>query len=123
MSNKPQMVEHHTKYKEIHGVDKTVWMTRSDHRILHNRLRREGKCLVPVDELRTISNKAQQRTGKCRKYKSEYNKQTQGFEFNESVGSNVQLREQIRYNHATGSVNYIARFKGNNGFDIPVLGS
>jgi len=56
--DKRKLIEHHIKYKEIHGVDETVWMTVSDHRKLHNRLRREGKCKIPIDELRGIAKKA-----------------------------------------------------------------
>ena len=35
-----KLIEHHTKYKEIHGVDETVWITRSEHSKLHIRLRK-----------------------------------------------------------------------------------
>jgi hypothetical protein len=37
--NLEQLIEHHVKYKEIHGVDETIWMTRSEHLLLHARLR------------------------------------------------------------------------------------
>ena len=60
------MVEHHVKYKEIHGVDETVWMTRSEHALLHLRLRRENKCEISPEEMRVISNRAGSRTGKAK---------------------------------------------------------
>lgn len=68
MSNKTQMVEHHIKYKELHGYDKTVWMTRSEHKKLHNRLRKNGECNVPVDKLTKIAKTAHNRTDKHKKY-------------------------------------------------------
>lgn len=55
-------VHHHVKYKEIHGVDEIVLMTTSEHRLLHNRLRREGICKIPPDELEIISHHARSRS-------------------------------------------------------------
>lgn len=68
------LVEHHVKYKEIHGVDETVWLTNSEHRLLHNRLRREGKCDIPPDELAKISIAANSRTDKHKSYMTEYHR-------------------------------------------------
>lgn len=62
-----ELVEHHTKYEEVHGEDETMIMTKSKHSILHIRLRKEGKCKIPSKELIKISNKAQLRTDKCLK--------------------------------------------------------
>lgn len=63
-----QLVEHHTHYKEIHGYDETVWMTKGKHEKLHNRLRREGKCNIPVEEMKKISIAAGNRTDKRKEY-------------------------------------------------------
>ena len=60
------MVEHHVKYSEIHGIDETVWMTKSKHSKLHSRLREEGKCTIPTDELQKISRAAHARTPKAK---------------------------------------------------------
>jgi len=49
------ILNHHEKYKTIHGVEKTKDMTHSEHRKLHSRLRREGKCNIPADILSIIS--------------------------------------------------------------------
>lgn len=68
------MVEHHTHYKEIHGYDKTVWMTKSEHSKLHMKLRKSGKCNVPSNELRKISMAASSRTDKEKKYMKSYHK-------------------------------------------------
>jgi len=66
------MVEHHVKYEEIHGVDETVWMTMREHKLLHSRLRREGKCDISVEELTKISVNAHHRTEKWKKYQQEH---------------------------------------------------
>ena len=67
-----QMVEHHTHYREIHGYDKTVWMTRSEHFKLHQRLRKNGECNVPVDELSVVAMAAHNRTDKSKKNTAKY---------------------------------------------------
>lgn len=51
-------VTHHIHYKEIHGFDETVMMTKSDHVKLHRRLRRENECDIPAVELHKISQAA-----------------------------------------------------------------
>lgn len=63
-----KMVEHHVKYKELHGVDETVWMTVREHKLLHMKLRREGKCTVSSGKLKKISGAARNRTQKVRDY-------------------------------------------------------
>lgn len=122
---KKRMVEHHIKYKELHGVDETVWMTQSEHKTLHNRLRREGECNIPVDELRRISNRAYARTErgaslikknrtseKGRAKTKEYNKTNKYiFEFSEILGLNTKLVETVTYNKKTGSVSICSFFR------------
>lgn len=56
-----QIIKHHIKYKEIHGIDEVILMTRSEHFKLHRRLRKEGKCNIPPDDLQRISCNASQR--------------------------------------------------------------
>jgi len=63
-----KLIEHHIKYKEIHGVDETVFMSRGEHKKLHCRLRKEGKCNISVSSLQKISTKAAQRTQKYKIY-------------------------------------------------------
>lgn len=70
--NGEQLVEHHTKYEEIHGYDETVWMTKSEHFKLHKRLREEGKCNIPIDEMSRIATTAHMRTEKRKEYKRDY---------------------------------------------------
>lgn len=56
-----QMVEHHTKYIETHGVDETVWITQSEHhKIDHRKL----FPMVSQKELAKISARACRRTKK-----------------------------------------------------------
>lgn len=59
------IVEHHTKYKELHGYDETKFMSHGEHVSLHARLRRENKCNIPSQDLEKISKKASIR---CDKY-------------------------------------------------------
>lgn len=67
--NMNELIEHHVKYKEIHGIDETIWLTTSEHVKLHNRLRKEGKCNVPAEKLAKISQKAYRRTEKHKRYR------------------------------------------------------
>ena len=55
------LVHHHKKYFEFHGVDETIVMEAGDHKRLHARLRREGLCNIPSDELEKISARARRR--------------------------------------------------------------
>ena len=55
-------VHHHIKYKEIHGVDEVITMDAGEHKRLHTRLRKEGKCNIPTTELATISQSASRRS-------------------------------------------------------------
>lgn len=58
---KGQIVEHHIKYEDIHGEEKTTSMTMSEHIRLHKRLRKEGKCNIPVEELTKASIRSSHR--------------------------------------------------------------
>lgn len=130
------LVEHHVKYKEIHGIDETVWMERSEHSKLHARLRKDGKCNIPADELNKISTIAASRTDKRKvqmkqykqknkdyilKYRKKYLKNIQHINFCESPTPNILFHERISYNQKTGSVSYIAVFCGNSGYKIPII--
>lgn len=59
-----KLVEHHAKYEEIHGEDKTIFISMSKHVRLHQKLRKEGKCNIPPKELARISANARRRTDK-----------------------------------------------------------
>lgn len=72
--NGEQLVEHHVKYKELHGIDETMWMTNSEHQKLHRKLREEGKCNVPVEELTKIARAAHLRTNKRAEYMEKHNR-------------------------------------------------
>ena len=131
--NGETMVEHHTHYKEIHGYDKTVWMTKSEHVKLHIRLRNSGKCTVSPDELNKIANAAGNRTDKgkirCRKHQEIYRQSAYGKKhrreyeinnqqhiyFTESPEYGIELKERITYNYTTGSISYISGFYGTGG--------
>ena len=120
------MIEHHIKYKEIHGVDETVWMTTSEHVKLHNKLRKEDKCNVPVDTLTKISVAAYHRTEKRLKYNTEYGKKynknyIEKIDFIDTPGANTQFSERITYNYATGNISYSAWFRGAHGYKLPIV--
>lgn len=69
---KKSIIEHHEKYEEIHGEDKTVFITISEHKLLHRRLRKEDKCNIPPEELHKISRSAYMRTKKWQEKYDEY---------------------------------------------------
>jgi len=120
--NGETLIEHHTKYKELHGVDETVWMTDSEHKKLHFKLRSKGKCNVPVAKLTKISIAAHARTKKRIKSRIEYTKKNmQSIEFFESMGANVQFIERITLNHATDNVSCYAWFLGTHGNKLPII--
>lgn len=115
------LVQHHRKYEEIHGEDEIVMITVSEHLRLHKRLRKEGKCTIPVKELSAISTAAHHRTEKYKKTRQkcrkEYNKlmnhKTNRIEFSEIVGPNIELAETINIQPNTGTITYMSRFRCN----------
>ena len=123
------MVQHHRKYKELHGEDEVVMMDRGEHIRLHQRLRRSKKCLVPATELRAISNAAYLRTEKGKKNKRKntqrrnrlLNNIKNHFEFLETIGINVRLRERVVVNPNTGSISYGSWFMSSNGKKLRVI--
>ena len=142
-----KLVEHHIKYLEIHGVDETVWLMHGEHKKLHNHLRREGKCKIPVDELKKIAMAAHDRTPKRRAARAAYDKSPkrrathtaydkspegrtaraayrkniQSIKFSETPCTHVEFSERINYNHKTGTVSYIAGFYGTGGHPLPMV--
>lgn len=111
ISNKGKIVEHHIKYKEIHGVDKTIWIPKGEHTQLHHRLRQEGKCNIPVEELNRISQRAKNRTTK-------YKERRKTIQFTETIQPHIQLVEEISYDLKSGHVYCRGRFRANYGFKL-----
>ena len=120
-----KLVEHHIKYLEIHDVDETVWLTRGEHKKLHNRLRREGKCKIPVDELNKISQAAHDRTPERKaaqaKNAARRKKNTHTFRFTEQPSPNITLTEKLTYYYKTGNISYSASFHGTHAHKLPVV--
>ena len=123
------LVEHHTKYKEIHGLDETIWMDKGKHRSLHNRLRKTGKCNIPPEQLELISKHAYTRTEKGKNWEREYRKtphrikyniqykqkNTFTFTFSEIVMPNVEINESWYYNKITNVLNISSGFRADHG--------
>lgn len=128
------LVEHHIKYKEIHGYDETVFIEKGEHYLLHKRLRLEGKCTIPPKTLRRISETANKRTKKYKLWSKRYRTVTQSkyyatgrkysqinrrvVSINETIGLHVRLRENIIYNISTGSVSVLFIFEATNGYKL-----
>lgn len=106
-----KIVHHHVKYKEIHGVDEIKLMTQGDHLRLHNRLRREGKCNIPVKELGKITKSAYIRMQNQTKY-------IQRIDLHTNVGKTVRLTETIMYNRITQHLTFISRFQATSGHKL-----
>jgi len=124
MRQKPRikLIEHHVKYKEIHGVDETVWMTRSEHKKLHNKLRKSGKCNISGKELAGIAHAAALRTPKMKAWKLNYKKQHEGnIRFSESIVPNIFHHENINYNYKTGIISISCFFEGQHGHRLKTV--
>lgn len=106
-----ELVEHHIKYKEIHGVDETIWLTRSEHKKLHLRLRREGRCKIPVDDLSRIADRAFDRTKKARERHKKYNQNVKRYVIVETMLPYCQLVQTISYNLNNGVVSVGSSFR------------
>lgn len=130
-----RLVEHHTKYEEIHGIDDTTWMVPSEHRDLHNRLRREERCDISSEELRKISIVATRRTEKhkeairdynktekFRKYKSDYCKMyIMKIVTNSTISKNIIFHEEMAYNIKTETLTISSGFFGSHGIKLPTI--
>jgi len=104
------IVEHHIKYKEIHGIDETIFMSQSEHRLLHYNLRKNGKCNIPVEELQKISSMAISRTNKMKKYQKKYKEDIKHKTFNNTIDSNIYLKIIIGYNLHNDNINISTTF-------------
>jgi len=144
------LVEHHIKYKEIHGVDETVWIELGEHQRLHHGLRKEGKCNIPVDILRRVSNAAQKRTKKAKEYYKKYRQRddakavqklyretSKSKEYHKeyfqkskktlklsctAMMNNVNLVEQLQLNVYTGHIYIHSFFCGGHGKKLLIVG-
>ena len=96
------LVRHHIKYKDIHGYNQTVMMEKGEHQKLHYRLRREGKCNIPANELAKISSK---------EYSKEYYKKYRYEKtFSLTIEKNIQVHQRIILNLQTGNITVCSRF-------------
>ena len=137
------LIEHHTKYKEIDGVDETIWVTHKQHRDIHRQWRNEGR-VIPTEVCRAAAG----RTEKCKMYIRKYQQRTdvkertrnlrhkpermevfrkyikenrQKIGFSERMMNNVHLVEQLQYNKKTGSLVYSSWFYAASGKQLYYL--
>ena len=68
-----KLLHHHEKYLELHGEEKIIMLCKSCHVKLHLNLRKNGKCNIPVDELRKISHNSNFQTNKNEEFKTFHN--------------------------------------------------
>lgn len=125
-------VQHHIKYKEIHGYDEIVMMERSEHKKLNHRELFSG---CTVEKLAKISSAANKRSNYYKKHSKEHRKTTQykdnkreydknnikRIEFYSTPGKNTRIHEMIVYNNKTGTVTYSTSFKPAMGYILPII--
>lgn len=87
-------------------------MTMSDHKRLHQRLRKKDSCSVSVAELAKISKAASRR---------EKNKRSNRIQFYETIGKCVGIKETIEVNPNTGTIGYGSWFLGSHGVKLKVI--
>ncbi len=130
------LIEHHEKYLEIDGEDKTIWVTHKKHREIHKKWREQGR-VIPEK----ISHAAAHRTKKgkiqskiyhqkperkevANEWNSRYRKEfIYIFQFYSSFGEpHVTLQEVLRYNIKTGNIQRVlSHFRGTNGYKLPII--
>ena len=123
------LIHHHKSY----NPEIIVMVCRSCHQLLHKKLRASGKCNVPADELRRISNNSKHRLKRIIKYsktergKKVHNRATKKYAevhnrfnwfFYEKMMSHVQLRELITIYDRGRIVGFSSGFYATNGLKI-----
>jgi len=120
-----KLIQHHEKYLEIHGEDKIVLMTMSEHKKLHFRLRQEGKCKILPDTLEKISQNAHNRTEKRILQKrlniKRYRPYIPKIDFTERLEPYAFLCETIQYNIKTNTASVFSRFLSGGGKHLRVI--
>lgn len=99
-----KLIHHHKSY----NPEIIVMMCMSCHKKLHAKLRREGTCQIPTDELEKLSHSSKHsKNRECVYHKNNCDQ----IEFTKTVMLYVQLRECLRYNYKTGNVSYWTGFR------------
>lgn len=102
---------HHVKYLDIHGVDETKILCISCHRSLHIRLRREGKCNIPSNELLKISNRSSGRSIYGKQHRNEYlHKHVKNYDMFDRYEDLLSIRTRIRHNSQSGFIGVYTGF-------------
>lgn len=105
------MINHHVCYEEIHGYELIILMPKSEHRKLHNELRKKGKCNISANELNRMSNNSKHAKKLRNELTKKYHKNNyKSIHFTDSMMKNVRLHEIIQYNYKTGNITYASYF-------------
>jgi hypothetical protein len=124
-----RLYHHHKSY----NPEIVVLMCWPCHQLLHKKLRKNNRCTIPVDKIRTMSNNSKNRLeyikrfyktekGKLihnkttRKYHDVHNRYT--FRFTETQSPNVRLLEDITTYDQGRLVNIYSRFFADNGHKL-----
>ena len=113
--NVNDLVEHHIKYKEIHGADETVWMTKREHNEIPFNSERFGKLTEGISsaEMERITRNAHRRTQKVRE-RLKRNK----IEFYNKIGDNFSVVEKISFYPNTGNIGVSSWFRASRGSEL-----
>jgi len=101
-SPKNTKINHHTKYKEIDGVDELIEMRVSEHIKFHRKLAKNGNK-IPLDIC--------VRAGNRRQFKDNYS----FIDLSENVAPYISLFERLRINKKTGNINFQSYFHSERG--------
>ncbi len=109
------LINHHVKYKEIHGIDETEKVTRREHMILH------GRPVVGMKSNNPIPRKIAVAAGN-RIHMPAHNKiihdKRNTIDFNDRIDKNIVLRETMIVNPSTNTITWSSRFIGDHGRKI-----
>jgi hypothetical protein len=102
-----ELVEHHTKYKEIDGCDETEWLSVGEHQSIHLlRDTKLDKLGLDEKERHRLTTNAYRRTEKAKGWQ-----RRNRIMFTTHVDTGWFIVEEIRYYPTTGNISIMSRFK------------
>ncbi len=115
------LIEHHEKYLELDGEDKTVWITPSEHKLLHIKLHKQGKPKIPFEVVQNAHNRTNKRIVKKRLNIKRYRAYIPKIDFTEKLEPYAFLCETIQYNIKTNILSILSRFLSGGGKHLKVI--